>query len=250
MPSKLNLFPVRAPIGKVTDANGNSRDVLMTPEFARALADLMVRVGGPSNFSTDELAVLSEAGQASGARIAALQNMVLDLSAQLASALNMNARLAAVARQLEDVAKLAYTPNQVPTDWEHPGKIGAAKANTAEFTTVKAVTLNKLTFTPPANNATYTLADGKTFTVTNSIALAGADGKTLTLSNTLGLSGSDGAFLNIGAGGTLGSAAFQSSSAFAARSGTALSAVATDPASTQALANSLRSVLLSVGIGT
>jgi hypothetical protein len=34
----LNLFPVRVPIGRTTDATGRSYDVLMTPEFARALS--------------------------------------------------------------------------------------------------------------------------------------------------------------------------------------------------------------------
>lgn len=38
----LNLFPVRVPIGRL-DENGQ---VLMTPEFARALASLLERVGG------------------------------------------------------------------------------------------------------------------------------------------------------------------------------------------------------------
>lgn len=38
----LNLFPVRVPIGRV-DQSGQ---VLMTPEFARALASLLERVGG------------------------------------------------------------------------------------------------------------------------------------------------------------------------------------------------------------
>lgn len=38
----LNLFPVRVPIGRV-DQSGQ---VIMTPEFARALASLLERVGG------------------------------------------------------------------------------------------------------------------------------------------------------------------------------------------------------------
>jgi hypothetical protein len=50
---------------------------------------------------------------------------------------------------------------------------------------------------------------------------------------------SDGTTLNINTGGTLGSAAFTNSSAYAARTNTAWPPVATDPATTQALANSI-----------
>lgn len=58
--------------------------------------------------------------------------------------------------------------------------------------------INKVTITAPASGATLTIADGKTFTA----------------SNTLTLSGTDGSSLNIGSGGTLGSAAFTSSGAY------------------------------------
>lgn len=60
--------------------------------------------------------------------------------------------------------------------------------------TLSASTINKLTITPPALGSTLTIIDGKTFTVNNTITLAGNDGTTL----------------NIGAGGTLGSNAFSS----------------------------------------
>lgn len=55
-----------------------------------------------------------------------------------------------------------------------------------------------LTLTNPASAATLTLAGGKTATI----------------SNTLTFSGTDGSTLNVGAGGTLGSAAFTASSAY------------------------------------
>jgi hypothetical protein len=61
-----------------------------------------------------------------------------------------------------------------------------------------ATTINKITITTPATGSTLTIADGKTFTASNTITIAGTDSSTL----------------NIGAGGTLGSAAFQASSAF------------------------------------
>jgi hypothetical protein len=52
-------------------------------------------------------------------------------------------------------------------------------------------TLNKITFTPPATGATLTIADGKTFTASNSITIAGTDSKTLTVSNSITLAGND-----------------------------------------------------------
>ncbi|BDB52207.1 hypothetical protein [Flavobacterium ammonificans] len=47
-----------------------------------------------------------------------------------------------------------------------------------------ATSINKLTITEPANNATLTIADGKTLTANNSIVLAGTDGKTMTFPST------------------------------------------------------------------
>lgn len=240
MPAPLNLFPVRVPIGRVTPTG----DVLMSPEFTRAMGDLLVRLGGPSAMSLAELATLFATEPTDAAGPLALR-AVNELRQQLDNSNPAAARIAALERRVEDLARLLHASSPAPVDWEHPGRLGDKTPNSARVTT-----LNKITFTQPAASATCTLANGKTFTVTNSIALAGVDGKTFTLSNTLGLSGTDGAFLNIGNGGTLGSAAYQPSSAFAARSSTALAAAATDPASTQALANSLRSVLISVGIGT
>jgi len=55
-----------------------------------------------------------------------------------------------------------------------------------------ATSINKLAITAPATSATLTIADGKTFTA----------------SNTLTLTGNDGASLAIGAGGTLGTGAY------------------------------------------
>lgn len=62
-----------------------------------------------------------------------------------------------------------------------------------------ATSLNKLTITAPATSCTFTLLDGKTFTVNNTLTLAGTDGSTL----------------NIGTGGTLGTAAYTASSDYA-----------------------------------
>jgi hypothetical protein len=237
----LNLFPARVAIGAL-QPDGT---VLMTQEFARALAALMVRVGGPSAMSLDEVVTLLASEPTDAAACAANMRAAADLATQQTVAPLLVARIAMLEQKIEDLGRQLVASNSVPVDWEHPGKLGDKTPNTARVTT-----LNKITFTQPAVSATCTLSDGKTFTLTNSIALAGVDGKTLTVSNTLGFSGTDGAFLNIGNGGSLGSAAYQNTTAFAARTGAALAAVATDAASTQALANSMRAALISVGIGT
>lgn len=55
----LNLFPARVPIGRATGPDGSEYDVLMTPEFARALSDLFQRVGGASGMGSQDLAVVA-----------------------------------------------------------------------------------------------------------------------------------------------------------------------------------------------
>jgi hypothetical protein len=63
-----------------------------------------------------------------------------------------------------------------------------------------ATSLNKVNITAPTTSATLTIADGKTLSASNTLTLAGTDASTL----------------NIGTGGTLGSAAFTNTSAFQA----------------------------------
>jgi hypothetical protein len=201
----------------------------MTQELARALAALMVRVGGPSAMSLDDMLMLFSSDVSSAATSAAAVRAASDVAVQQAANPQLAARIAVLERRIEDLARLLNSTGPAPVDWEHPGRLGDKTPNTARVTT-----LNKITFTQPAVQATFTLADGKTFTV----------------SNTLTLTSNDGATLNIVGGGTLGSAAYQNTTAFAARTNTALAAVATDAASTQALANSMRAALISVGIGT
>lgn len=222
MGEQLNLFPARAAIGQA-DASGK---VYMTPEFSRALGQLLVRVGGPDGMSNDDLAL--EVQQSDAAVLARHQALLSELVLQVATLTSNLAAVDGMRKQLEAL-ELAGVNVGAPTDWEHPGKIGAAKANSASFTSI-----NRVAITSPATSATLALADQKTFTVSNTLTLAGTDAATL----------------NIGAGGTLGTAAFAAASSFAGRTNTGVGPAATDAASTQNLANNLRTVLLSVGIGT
>ena len=68
-----------------------------------------------------------------------------------------------------------------------------------------ATSINKLTLTAPATAATLTIADGKTLTANNSLTLSGTDASTL----------------NIGTGGTLGTAAYTAATAYSPVAGSA-----------------------------
>ena len=68
---------------------------------------------------------------------------------------------------------------------------GYALLNSPSFTTptlgvATATSINKLTITQPATSATLTVANGKTFTVNNSIELSGTDSTVITLPSTTG----------------------------------------------------------------
>jgi hypothetical protein len=83
MANPLNLFPARVPIGRATGTDGRTFDVLMTTEFARALSDLLARVGGANGIGSDDLATLAELasieptdGQVLRAEVAELRSMI------------------------------------------------------------------------------------------------------------------------------------------------------------------------------
>ena len=92
-----------------------------------------------------------------------------------------------------------------------------------------ATSINKNVFTTPAANVTWTLASGKTFTVNNTLTLSGTDGSTL----------------NIGTGGTLGTAAYTASTAYPSVAFTTIS-VATQ---SDVVADSTADTLTLVGSG-
>jgi hypothetical protein len=86
-------------------------------------------------------------------------------------------------------------PSGTPLDRKVSGSV------IADYIATKAMAMTGKTY----NGLTITSTTG-TFTLTN--------GKTFSVSNTLTLAGTDGSTLNIGAGGTLGTAAFQNVGAF------------------------------------
>ncbi len=169
--STLNLFPSRVAIGTVQQ-NG---DVLMTPEFFRALTDLLKRVGGTSAPTADELEALfsietsdvgsSVAGsKADNAMLAAMFDMpraVADQCCDPVPSVSNDADVAVLSARIEALevllaqhvntisaasqaqsyaqyVEIEYAFGPPPVDWEHPGKIGAQTANSGAFTTLTA----------------------------------------------------------------------------------------------------------------
>lgn len=164
----LNLFPARVAIGTV-QSNG---DVLMTPEFFRALSDLLQRVGGATATNADEMEALfsmesSDPGAAAASEAAAnaMLSSIFEVQPQPACCINeqifndgkdaviaslvsridaLEVQLAAQTEALAAASQaLAYAQyaevenifSPSPVDWEHPGKIGAKTANSGAFTT-------------------------------------------------------------------------------------------------------------------
>lgn len=144
--STLNLFPARVPIGTV-DEYGS---VLMTPEFFRALTDLLARVGGPTAPDNSDLDVMSSIIEAPAvdfgrfmdaallqqsseafAALAEAQKSIEALNVQIAQSV---AKLAELEKRTESLDVMAGYADPFRVDWEHPGTIGALTPNSGKFT--------------------------------------------------------------------------------------------------------------------
>lgn len=104
----LNLFPARAPIGRATDSTGRQIDVLMTVEFARALSDLLQRVGGSDGMSSEQIiAYIEEVALANAmdaeSQTAALACSVFDLKSQDPLPATESAQIAALRAEVESL---------------------------------------------------------------------------------------------------------------------------------------------------
>lgn len=107
----LNLFPARVPIGHVPGANGRPVPVLISPEFARALADLLVRVGGPVAMGNDELAIDALFAEMLPASPAPVEDSPLSaLAAQLGE---MQKRVEQLEQELERTTRTAATAGEM-----------------------------------------------------------------------------------------------------------------------------------------
>lgn len=169
----LNLFPARVAIGTL-QPNG---DVLMTPEFFRALTDLLQRVGGPTGTNADEMEALfaiesSDPGtsvaseKADNALLMSLFDTKTSVQDQCFDSIPLDSNDAAIAAAVaridaleviiaaqadaiasasQSLAYAQYTEIEYafvapPVDWDHPGKIGFRTPNTGAFTAITTTT--------------------------------------------------------------------------------------------------------------
>jgi hypothetical protein len=110
-----------------------------------------------------------------------------------------------------NATNISITDDAATASAVYPTWVTANTGNVPQKTTSA-----KLTFTPSTGNLVSTTFNGLTLTAasTGFTIAGGTTSKTLTISNTLTLAGTDSSTLNIGSGGTLGSAAFTASSAY------------------------------------
>lgn len=186
----LRLFPARAAIGTAIDKDGRAFSVFSTPEFNRALAELLVRVGGETAISTSDVEVLLsfmaapnveankaihdlqiESGRDHSAEIAELRKTVEELKAQLSFMADPSAAVAEVKKYAQDM-EISYLFAPPPTDWEHPGSIGAKTANAGAFTTVSAT--GQITSTLATGTAPFVVASTTNVANLNASSLNGA----------------------------------------------------------------------------
>lgn len=257
----------------------NLDDGTLTPEALRALRNWFTRIGGFNGLGSDDLALLGSFAPPDAA-LAEMSRRIDALQLQLEQLQSPAAAIAEV-RQYAQALEIGYSFVSPLVDWESPGRIGARKANSGQFTTLDAsgaVTLNpasaNVTLSPTGtgivtiNPATTGAADNINIGLTTPRAarvttlnkvtvtvpasgstLTIADGKTLTNSNTLTLTATDGATLAIGGGGTLGSAAYTSAGAYAAAGGNAAQAFAASTITTASGTLHITSVALTNGAG-
>lgn len=140
----LNLFPTRIEIGQFEAPGGKQVKVYASPEFSRALAKLLERVGGQHGLDATSLAVLASFDpvvdvaptfgdieiSSAASEVVALRDQLAEVTAQLDGVLCAVAPLVQRVEALEAQLQLSDTG----TDWEHPGKIGFRTSNTGAFT--------------------------------------------------------------------------------------------------------------------
>lgn len=129
MADVLNLFPARVAIGRTADGG----PVYLTLEFGRALDGVLQRIGGPVGVGLADVAVES-AQAAPVAWLAQLAAEVRDLAHRDHEADRLRAEVAELRKLVEGL--LESVPAVAPTDWEHPGKLGASSPNSAKVTDI------------------------------------------------------------------------------------------------------------------
>lgn len=250
--TRINEFQVRF---QFTDADGR-----LTLEASRFLRDWFNRIGGSNGIDVEGLDVLASytAPQDNGTQIDELRARLDEMQGVRAELASLRQRVEANENvaTFQDPYRVNWErPGKIGSLTANTGAFTALTATTFNKVTITApataATLaladNSSLSTVGAFAAvlTFTAGTGVTFPVTGTLAtLAGAEaltnktyngnswtagtgtlavaaGKTFTASNTLTVTATDGSTLAIGSGGTLGTAAYTSSGAYAPLAGSA-----------------------------
>ncbi len=158
MATSLNLFPNRAAIGWVRGPEGEPLyDVMMTPEFSKALSALLDRVGGEFSVGIGDIEILTASAfqlpdpiaadpllttptPDPYATIAGLTKQVAELQLQVEGLASVAGELAEIRKAIQSIEFLTVDQSSPSTgiDWEHPGKLGSSTPNTVAATTLSA----------------------------------------------------------------------------------------------------------------
>jgi len=114
---------------------------------------------------------------------------------------NMKDRDLAIAQGLDPAVVTANNPQNGFIRWRSANlyweKYDAGNSSWAPLAASYAInitgTVNKVSFTAPANAATINISNNKVFAVAANLTLSGTDGKTITFGNTMQFNGVDGA---------------------------------------------------------
>jgi len=223
--STLNLFPARVAIGVVQE-NGT---VLMTPEFFRALTDVLQRVGGEGGSDNSDLELMSSTALPPVVDFSQFYDVLAAL--QVAEASN-----AEMQKRINDLEALSGYTDPFRVNWERPGSIGSLTAAPGAFTTLTASAAVTLS---PAN-ANVVISPTGTGTVTLAPATAGTINN-MSIGATTAATGRFSTVTSVGAFGCNGKTA---------QTAAALGAAATDLPTVITLANNMLTALINNGIGS
>jgi len=229
--STLNLFPARVAIGVVQE-NGT---VLMTPEFFRALTDVLQRVGGEGGSDNSDLELMSSTALPPVVDFSQFYDVMAAL--QVAEASN-----AEMQKRINDLEALSGYTDPFRVNWERPGSIGSLTPAPGAFTTLTAS--GAVTLSPA--NANVTISPTGTGTVTFAPATVG----TINNMSIGATTAATGRFTTLTTTGAATIATGFGCNGKTAQTAAALGAAATDLPTVITLANNIRTALINNGIGS
>ena len=189
-PTKPSYTALEVGLGNVT--NESKSTMFASPTFTGTVTVPTA----PNNSNTTIAASTAFVTNAVSTAVSGLLNAAptaLDTLNELAAALGNDANFAASVTTSLGLKADKASPTFTGTVTIPAGASisGYALLNSPSFTTptlgvATATSINKLSITAPATGSTLAIADGKTFTVNNTITLSGTDSTTITLPSTTG----------------------------------------------------------------